>query len=181
MLYQVPSGSGVRYLNGLMELRGKGMEFDLTRERYFLRRILLQQLPQQFAQSPDHFISHARVFVNSRRDSVQRVKQKVRLELQAQILQLRFGEARFQSRLAQLVLTREADFVKKINQANSQPVKDEQVSELHRVAPRQVTVVIFEAKHGKQYSAQTSDQRCVNQRDRTNCQQMHENISSPTW
>ena len=33
VLYQVPSGSGVRYLNGLMELRGKGMEFDLTREQ----------------------------------------------------------------------------------------------------------------------------------------------------
>lgn len=33
VLYQVPSGSGVRYLNGLMELRGKGMELELTREQ----------------------------------------------------------------------------------------------------------------------------------------------------
>jgi membrane-bound inhibitor of C-type lysozyme len=33
VLYQVPSGSGVRYLNGLMELRGKGMEMELTREQ----------------------------------------------------------------------------------------------------------------------------------------------------
>ena len=32
VLYQVPSGSGIRYINGLMELRGKGMEVDLTRE-----------------------------------------------------------------------------------------------------------------------------------------------------
>src|SRR5947207_776417 len=30
VLYQVPSGSGFRYLNGLMELRGKGMDIDLT-------------------------------------------------------------------------------------------------------------------------------------------------------
>ena len=37
VLYQVPSGSGVRYLNGLMELRGKGMEFDLTREQTAVR------------------------------------------------------------------------------------------------------------------------------------------------
>jgi len=33
VLYQVPSGSGIRYLNGLMELRGKGMELELTREQ----------------------------------------------------------------------------------------------------------------------------------------------------
>ena len=33
VLYQVPSGSGVRYINGLMELRGKGMELELIREQ----------------------------------------------------------------------------------------------------------------------------------------------------
>ena len=33
VLYQVPSASGFRYLNGLMELRGKGMEVDLLREQ----------------------------------------------------------------------------------------------------------------------------------------------------
>lgn len=33
VLYQVPSASGIRYINGLMELRGKGMELDLTREQ----------------------------------------------------------------------------------------------------------------------------------------------------
>jgi membrane-bound inhibitor of C-type lysozyme len=33
ILYQVPSASGVRYINGLMELRGKGMEMELTREQ----------------------------------------------------------------------------------------------------------------------------------------------------
>jgi membrane-bound inhibitor of C-type lysozyme len=33
VLYQVPSGSGVRYINGLMELRGKGMEMELNREQ----------------------------------------------------------------------------------------------------------------------------------------------------
>jgi membrane-bound inhibitor of C-type lysozyme len=37
ILYQVPSGSGIRYLNGLMELRGKGMELELTREQTAMR------------------------------------------------------------------------------------------------------------------------------------------------
>ena len=37
ILYQVPSGSGIRYLNGLMELRGKGMDLDLTREQTAVR------------------------------------------------------------------------------------------------------------------------------------------------
>jgi membrane-bound inhibitor of C-type lysozyme len=31
-LYQIPSGSGVRYSNGQMELRGKGMELQLIRD-----------------------------------------------------------------------------------------------------------------------------------------------------
>jgi len=33
VLYQVPSGSGIRDLNGLMELRGKGMDLELMREQ----------------------------------------------------------------------------------------------------------------------------------------------------
>jgi membrane-bound inhibitor of C-type lysozyme len=33
VLYQVPAGSGIRYINGLMELRGKGMDLELTREQ----------------------------------------------------------------------------------------------------------------------------------------------------
>jgi membrane-bound inhibitor of C-type lysozyme len=34
VLYQVPSGSGIRYLNGVMELRGKGrMNLELTRDQ----------------------------------------------------------------------------------------------------------------------------------------------------
>ena len=37
VLYQVPSGSGIRYLNGLMELRGKGMDLDFTREQTVVR------------------------------------------------------------------------------------------------------------------------------------------------
>jgi membrane-bound inhibitor of C-type lysozyme len=32
VLYQVSTGSGLRYTNGLMELRGKGLEFTLIRE-----------------------------------------------------------------------------------------------------------------------------------------------------
>jgi membrane-bound inhibitor of C-type lysozyme len=37
VLYQVPSGSGIRYINGLMELRGKGMDLELTREQTAVR------------------------------------------------------------------------------------------------------------------------------------------------
>jgi membrane-bound inhibitor of C-type lysozyme len=31
-LYQIPAASGVRFSNGLVELRGKGMDLQLTRE-----------------------------------------------------------------------------------------------------------------------------------------------------
>jgi membrane-bound inhibitor of C-type lysozyme len=33
VLYQVPMASGIRYLNGLMELRGKGMNLELIRDQ----------------------------------------------------------------------------------------------------------------------------------------------------
>ena len=33
VLYQVPSTSGVRYLNGNMELRGKGLNLELVRDQ----------------------------------------------------------------------------------------------------------------------------------------------------
>jgi membrane-bound inhibitor of C-type lysozyme len=33
VLYQVPSASGVRFMNGSMELRGKGLEIELIREQ----------------------------------------------------------------------------------------------------------------------------------------------------
>lgn len=32
ILYQIATGSGIRYLNGAMELRGKGLDLDLTRD-----------------------------------------------------------------------------------------------------------------------------------------------------
>jgi membrane-bound inhibitor of C-type lysozyme len=38
-LYQIPSGSGVRFTNGLIELRGKGMELTLIRDN-FARQLL---------------------------------------------------------------------------------------------------------------------------------------------
>lgn len=31
-LYQVPSGSGIRYTNGMMDLRGKGTDLELARD-----------------------------------------------------------------------------------------------------------------------------------------------------
>jgi len=37
VLYQVPSGSGIRYMNGVMELRGKGMQMELTHDQKTVR------------------------------------------------------------------------------------------------------------------------------------------------
>lgn len=37
ILYQVPTGSGFRYMNGSMELRGKGLDVELLRNQSGLR------------------------------------------------------------------------------------------------------------------------------------------------
>ena len=46
ILYQVPIASGIRYTNGLIELRGRGMELELSRERQTVRMTCKQyELP----------------------------------------------------------------------------------------------------------------------------------------
>ena len=37
ILYQIPAGSGFRYMNGSMELRGKGLDVELLRNQSALR------------------------------------------------------------------------------------------------------------------------------------------------
>jgi membrane-bound inhibitor of C-type lysozyme len=37
ILYQVPAGSGFRYMNGSMELRGKGLDAELLRNQSAMR------------------------------------------------------------------------------------------------------------------------------------------------
>jgi membrane-bound inhibitor of C-type lysozyme len=46
ILYQVSVASGMRYTNGLIDLRGRGMEFELARERQMVRMTCKQyELP----------------------------------------------------------------------------------------------------------------------------------------
>ena len=50
VLYQVPVVSGLRYTNGLIDMRGRGFEFELSRERQTVRMICKQYeipLPQE--------------------------------------------------------------------------------------------------------------------------------------
>ena len=39
ILYQLPSASGVRYTNGMFELRGRGLDLQLTRDGVTVRMI----------------------------------------------------------------------------------------------------------------------------------------------
>jgi len=46
ILYQVAMASGMRYTNGLIELRGRGMDLELSRERQTVRMACKQyELP----------------------------------------------------------------------------------------------------------------------------------------
>jgi hypothetical protein len=70
---------------------------ELRLERHFLRADVLQRHAQQVAERGDHGVRAADVLVHQRRDGVQRVEEKVRLELHAQHLQ-RVREARLELR-----------------------------------------------------------------------------------
>ena len=39
ILYQIPAPTGLRYTNGLMDLRGTGLEFQLSRERITMKMV----------------------------------------------------------------------------------------------------------------------------------------------
>jgi hypothetical protein len=67
-------------------------QVELLAERDLLFRRALDGVSEELAQSRDHAPHAARVAFHQRRDRVQRIEEKVRVELHAQGVEPRFGE-----------------------------------------------------------------------------------------
>ena len=73
-----------------------GEELELRLERHFLLADALEREPQEIAQPHQRAIGRFHVAVHQRGDRVQRVEEKVRMELLLQRPELRFGELGFE-------------------------------------------------------------------------------------
>ena len=93
-------------------------EFDLFGETNFGPRRRLERQPQQIAQLREHAFGSGHIAVHQRRDRVQRVEEKVRVQLMLQRLELRFDEPRLELRLAQRALLSLAVVEHRVNQAD---------------------------------------------------------------
>src|SRR5262249_46033337 len=67
----------------------------------FLRSDVIQSQPQKIAQSSGHFLRRVSVFKLQSRNRVERVEQKMWMELRLQRLQLRLGQLRLELRSLQ--------------------------------------------------------------------------------
>src|SRR6185312_10970490 len=98
----------------------------LAGERNLLRTLVLEQLAKKLAQTAHHFVRGAWIFVDSSGYRVEGVEQKMRFELQAKVVQLRFREACFESGLPDFTLTSEANLEEEIDEADANPIEDEE-------------------------------------------------------
>ena len=111
-------------------------------ERDFVRARGAQRQAQQIAELREHHVGGFHVFIHHRRNRVQRIEEEMRLELEAQIFELRFGELRFQLRGGELLGLREAEFSEVVVEADDAGESDEVVGELHRIAIEHDAVVV---------------------------------------
>src|ERR1700730_7626456 len=99
-----------------------------------MRPRCVQSKPQQIAQLREHDIGGLHVFVHYRRNRIQRVEEKMRLQLKTQILQLRFGKLRLQVRRGKLLSLGQPEALKVIVEPDDTRETDQVVGEFHRIA-----------------------------------------------
>ena len=125
-----------------------------------------QGAPKQIAELRQHRIGSRNVLVHHGRDSVQRVKKKVRLKLKLEILELRLRQARFELRGHDLPIAQLAIIVEEVERANEDGVDHHEVGEFHRVPPAHGAVVV--ASHSEEREddgARNGHQRGVRNRE----------------
>ncbi len=81
-------------------------ELELVLERDFLLAALVERDAKQIAQPRQHLIGGFHVAVHQRRDRVERVEEKVGMQLPLQRLQLRLGKLRVEPRRLERALLR---------------------------------------------------------------------------
>src|SRR6185436_7938604 len=107
--------------SGLFDLEILAEEVELVLQRDVLRADAIERQAQQIAESLEHRISGFGIAMHQRRDRVQRVEQKVRMQLTLQCLQVGFGKPRAQLRRGQLALLRLAMEIQCVTEADDGP------------------------------------------------------------
>ena len=77
-------------------------QFDFTPQRNFLDVQFVQGGAEQFAQLQQNIFCSLRIIVNQRHSRLERIEQKMRLQLPSQSFELRLGQSRLELSRAQL-------------------------------------------------------------------------------
>jgi hypothetical protein len=117
------------------------LDVELVAERHLLR-LARQHGAQELAQPRQHRVGAPHVLVHHRRDRVQRVEEKVRVELEPQVLQRRLRELRAQLGRRKLRLAHPLLTPDEVHERADDRVGDDVVRRFHRIAPQHVAVVV---------------------------------------
>src|SRR5215475_3576720 len=111
--------------------------FQFLPELYFVRRISGQGAAQQAAESEKHPISRVNIPSHQHGDAVERVEQKVRMQLHSQSVELRLHQTSFKIRRQQFSVSIPAIIVYRLTDADNQPVNQQSESEtMNDYAPK---------------------------------------------
>ena len=113
----------------LLDVEVRPHVFQLLGHLHFLGADFPQRDAQQVAQPLDHQVGLVRVAMHERGDGVQRVEQKMRMQLMVQRLQLGFDEPRLQPRRPDLAGAGLARVVHRMLQADGRPIQGQRLIE----------------------------------------------------
>ena len=100
-------------------------EAQLLLQAHLLRPHALEGVAQQVAQKGQHAVGRPQVLVHEGRDGVQGVEEEVGMQLQAQDLELRLGEARLELGPAQGLVAGIAGVVDRVTHEDDVPIVDQ--------------------------------------------------------
>ena len=105
---------------------------ELVAEGYLVLVAVLHGEAQEIAESCEHRVGSVDVAVHQRRDRVQRVEEKVGMDLRAKRLQLRLGQSRAQIRRCHLPLAVSAVELEGVDYSYHRPERHRLVREIAR-------------------------------------------------
>src|SRR5689334_10321147 len=108
-------------------------EVELLLQSELLGANAIEREAKQIAEPGEHGVGRVRIAMNQRRNRVQRVEEKVRVQLSLQRLQTGFCQARFEMRGRQCTLSGLAAIVHRVTESDEKPVGHHREIEIEEV------------------------------------------------
>src|SRR5712692_435503 len=145
----------------LHQVEIKSRDFQFFGEWNLIRARSLQRQAQQITELRNHGVGDANVFIHHRRNRIQCVKEEVRLQLQAQIFQLRLRELGLKFGSGELLRLGDPQSLEKIEDRHEDGVAEQVIRKFHWIAIKHDAVVVrsLAYKRKKKVAAEGHDRR----------------------